>query len=153
MEKIGYHISHEHSIDYVIAIGTGGWLLAKILRNNLPPKNGLPVTVYSIGILGYDKDNKLLKEPYVYQKLPPDLDLSDKVVLLIDEVTDTGRIYETGYNYVKSLKPKKLLTAVLHKKASSTFLPDYVGKYRNNRWIRYPWDKVRWKKAKTKQRI
>ena len=68
------------------------------------------------------------------------LDLTDKNVLIVDEVADSGGTFIKAVEYIKSLKPKKLYTGVLHLKEQSSFKPDFVGEFAGNNWIVYPWD-------------
>lgn len=133
-------ISRSESIDMIVAIATGGWFPARMMRTFLPYSGKLPLPLYSVGLLNYDANDNLLENPLILQELPGNLNLSDKIVLLIDEVADSGGTFAKARDYIISLQPKKLYTAVIHKKKKSTFNPDFVGEYAGNNWIVYPWD-------------
>jgi len=61
-------------------------------------------------------------------------------VLVIDDVTDTGKTLEVAITYLKGCNPKEIRTAVLRYKISSTFCPDYYASREHEwRWIIYPW--------------
>jgi len=129
-------------IDIVIGIATGGWIPARILRTFLPNSNetGLPMPLFSIGLVNYDSKDKLLQETLIVQELPANLKLEGKNILLVDEVADSGGTFVKAEEYILTKDPKKLYTAVLHLKDQCRFKPDFVGKQAGNDWIVYPWD-------------
>ena len=140
-KKLAYDIiSEKCNINMVVAIATGGWFPARILRTYLPNKDKMPIPLYSIGLVNYDSADNLLNDPKIVQKLPDAVDLTDKNVLLVDEVCDSGGTFIKAKEYLLSLKPKKLFTSVLHLKDSSIFTPDFIGKQAGDAWVVYPWD-------------
>ncbi|KKG16737.1 xanthine-guanine phosphoribosyltransferase [Methanosarcina sp. 2.H.T.1A.6] len=73
-------------------------------------------------------------------KFPISVDISGKKVLIIDDVTDTGETLDLSVDYVQSLRPAEIKTAVLQHKTCSSFTPDFYGqKVIRWRWIIYPW--------------
>ena len=141
VKKMAENIAGEcDRIDLIISIATGGWIPARILRTFLPHSSELPLPLYSIGIINYDSNDKLLSEAVIVQELPAKLDLQEKNVLLIDEVADSGGTFQKAVEYLLSKSPAKLHTAVLHLKEHSNFKPDFVGEFAGNNWIVYPWD-------------
>jgi uncharacterized protein len=73
-------------------------------------------------------------------KYPIPIDISGKKILIIDDITDTGDTLNLAVNYLKSLKPSEVRTAVLQHKTCSPFVPDYYArKIIKWRWIIYPW--------------
>ena len=135
-------IEHNCQIDIVVSIATGGWIPARILRTFLPNSNttGLPMPLFSIGLVNYDSKDNLLHETLIVQELPANLELQGKNILLVDEVADSGGTFVKAEEYILSKNPEKLFTAVLHLKDQSRFQPDFVGKQAGNDWIVYPWD-------------
>lgn len=127
-------------IDVVIAIATGGWIPARILRTFLPHDGEFPMPLYSLGIINYDADDKLLDEPYIVQELPASLHLAGKHILVVDEVADSGKTFAYAYEYCKKMGAKTLSTCALHVKSGSIFKPDFIGKAAGTDWIVYPWD-------------
>lgn len=135
-------VADKCEIDLVVAIATGGWIPARILRTFLPnsSENGLPMPLFSIGLVNYDKHDNLLENTLIVQELPADLNIEGKNILLVDEVADSGGTFVKAEEYILSKKPKNLYTAVLHLKDQSRFKPDFVGEFAANNWIVYPWD-------------
>lgn len=141
VKKLSYEIiSADVKINLIVGIATGGWIPARILRTYLPNSDNMPMPLYSIGLVNYDNADNLLSEARIVQKLPDGLDLSDKNVLVFDEVCDSGGTFLKAKEYLLSLKPKNLYTGVLHVKEQSEFQPDFIGKNAGNAWIVYPWD-------------
>ncbi len=129
-------------IDIIISIATGGWIPARILRTFLPNSSttGLPMPLFSIGLINYNSKDQLLHETLILQELPAKLELTGKNVLLVDEVADSGGTFVKAEEYILSKNPQKLYTGVLHLKSQSRFKPDFVGEHAGNNWIVYPWD-------------
>lgn len=134
----------EKNIDVIIAMGTGGWFPARLLRKLLPYEGELPLPIYSLGIVNYDSKDKQLNEPIIVQPLPRDLLLEEKVVLVVDEVVDSGTSFlRVKENISKQYHPKELYTGAIHCKAGSCFIPDFVGEFSEKKtWIEYPWDQI-----------
>ncbi len=73
-------------------------------------------------------------------RFPLSMDISGKKVLIVDDVTDTGETLHLAVDYVQSLNPSEIRTAVLQHKTCSAFIPDFYGqKVVRWRWIIYPW--------------
>ena len=73
-------------------------------------------------------------------RFPISVDITGKKVLVVDDLTDTGETLSLAVDYVWSLKPADVRTAVLQHKTCSTFVPDfYAQKIIKWRWIIYPW--------------
>ena len=56
--------------------------------------------------------------------------IRDKVVLLVDDIVDTGRTFASFVNHLKMREPKELITAAFLDKPSRReveFTPDFVG--------------------------
>jgi len=73
-------------------------------------------------------------------KFPLYVDIKDKRVLLVDDITDTGDTLRVSLEHLKEFEPKEIRTAVLIHKIISGFLPDYyVRKITQWRWVIFPW--------------
>lgn len=128
------------AIDVVIAIATGGWIPARILRTFLPYDGHFPMPLYSLGIINYDADDTVLEEPQIVQDIPASLHLAGKHILLVDEVADSGKTFAYAFQYCEKMGAKTLTTCALHVKEGSIFQPDFIGKQAGTDWIVYPWD-------------
>ncbi len=74
-------------------------------------------------------------------KYPLKADIDGRAVLLLDDVCDSGDTFAVGVEHVRQCgAPKRLMTAALHLKTVSRFVPDfYVETVSEWRWIIYPW--------------
>ena len=79
-------------------------------------------------------------QPEAKIRFPISIDITEKKILVIDDITDTGDTLKLALNYVWSLKPTEVKTAVFQHKPCSNFVPDfYAQKILKWRWIIYPW--------------
>jgi hypoxanthine phosphoribosyltransferase len=119
--------------DLVIAIGRGGYVPARVVCDFLLHDMLTSFKVEHWGMAAQEK-------PAVTVRFPLAVDIRDKTVLVIDDVTDTGKTLEVAISYLKGFNPKEIRTAVLQHKVSSSFCPDYFASEEHEwRWIIYPW--------------
>ncbi|MFH5881398.1 MAG: bifunctional pyr operon transcriptional regulator/uracil phosphoribosyltransferase PyrR [Candidatus Izemoplasmataceae bacterium] len=132
VERTLKRMTHEilertHKLDDVVIIGIkkSGIPLAKMIQENLLEFEGITVPNYDLDISFYRDDEK--KGPLV--KL--DVDLTNKHVILVDDVLFTGRTARAAMDAVVDLgRPSKMQLAVLIDRGHRE-LPiraDYVGK-------------------------
>jgi hypoxanthine phosphoribosyltransferase len=77
-------------------------------------------------------------------QLPERSQIADEVVLLVDEVHDTGRTAEWTRNALRDLGAAAVLMAVIHYKpgANATgYEPDFYVEATNG-WVHYPWEPI-----------
>lgn len=118
--------------DLVVAIARGGLLLAGAVAYALGTKacGALNVEFYT----GVDQQ---LPEPVV---LPPMLDasaLDAKRVLLVDDVSDSGRTLAMVVDLIGA-SGAEVRTVCLYSKPRTALEPDFVWR-RTDRWITFPW--------------
>ncbi|MCL2359781.1 MAG: phosphoribosyltransferase [Nitrososphaerota archaeon] len=65
--------------------------------------------------------------------------IKNKKVLLVDDVTDTGKTQKLIQTYLQTQGATEIKTAVLYHKPQSIFTPDFYEKQTSN-WIIFPWD-------------
>jgi hypoxanthine phosphoribosyltransferase len=128
--------------DVIVAIGTGGFIPARILKTfvNRP--------VYAVGISYYGLDNVPKATPQTIQWIDEvERKLAGKRVLLVDEVDDSRVTLEYCLNELLSHGPKEVAVMVLHNKNKEKrgSLPEdirhyFAGREMEDRWICYPWD-------------
>ncbi|MDP6459153.1 MAG: phosphoribosyltransferase family protein, partial [Candidatus Bathyarchaeota archaeon] len=75
-------------------------------------------------------------------KYPFDVDLTDRVVLMVDDITDTGQSMTVATDYVESLNPEEVRTACLHHITGSQFTPNFYGEEISWRWVIFPWNYI-----------
>lgn len=128
--------------DLIVAIGTGGFIPARIL------KTFIPRPILAVGISYYGPDNKPSETPRTIQWIDEvEKKLSDKRVLLVDEVDDSRVTLEYCLRELLRHRPREIAVMVLHNKLKEKRgrLPREVTRYfagveLEDRWICYPWD-------------
>lgn len=118
--------------DIIIGIARGGWIPARLLSDLLEVNN-----ISSIRVEFYLDVERTRKKPVLIQKLP--IKISNKKVLLVDDVADTGMSLQLAKNHLLSNKKIKLKIATIYKKPKSKIDPDYYEKI-TKKWIVFPWD-------------
>ncbi|WP_332881699.1 phosphoribosyltransferase [Methanosarcina horonobensis] len=119
--------------DLIIAIGRGGYVPGRLVSDFL-----LFNELTSMKVEHYGWGAGMKAEAGI--KFPISTDISGKKVLIVDDITDTGETLRLSVDYVQSLKPAEIRTAVLQHKTCSSFVPDFYGqKIIRWRWIIYPW--------------
>jgi len=120
----------EEKPDLIVAIARGGMSIAQILSDFL----SLPVATFTVSSY---KDLR--------QKGPSDIsfhvggDVKNKRVLLVDDVSDTGKTFERGIQYLHELGVTSITTAALLVKPQSKYLPDFFVK-KTSAWIVFPYE-------------
>ena len=126
----------------MVAIGTGGFIPARIL------KTFLEKPIYTVGISYYDQDNNPKNSPQKIQWIDEvEQKLEGKKILLVDEVDDSRSTLEYCLRELLKHKPAEIAVAVLHNKRKEKrgTIPteiDYyfAGMELDDMWICYPWD-------------
>jgi hypoxanthine phosphoribosyltransferase len=120
--------------DIILSIARGGMFVAAQLAYALGVKN-----LHLINVEYYTGEGTRKEFPVL---LPPPLsmvDLSDRRLLVADDVTDTGHTLAL-VEKVSRESVAEVRTAVLYQKPSSVVSCDYVWR-RTDRWIVFPWSK------------
>lgn len=131
--------------DLTVAIGTGGFIPARIL------KTFLKKPILTVGVkLYHDDTNQRGEGPKKVQWIDEvERKLQGKKVLLIDEVDDTRTTLAYCLNELLGQGPAEIGVAVLHckdKPKAASFPPQlthyWVGQHLHDIWVVYPWDAV-----------
>jgi len=128
--------------DYIIAIGTGGYIPARMLKSHLNRK------ILGVVLSYYDDNDRVLAS---FQKIQwidhPELVVTGKKILIVDEVNDTGSTMAYVVQELLNSHPTELAIMVLHdkQKTKKGAIPPqikryYVGNYVRDKWIHYPWE-------------
>lgn len=118
--------------DVVVAIARGGLLLAGALAYNLDVK--------SCGALNaefYTGVDERLDEPIVLAPYLDEVSLKGKKVLLVDDVSDSGRTLKMVLEII-TLAGAEVKTSCLYSKSHTVLEPDFTWK-RTDLWINFPW--------------
>jgi len=118
--------------DIIVGIARGGLVPSRILADLLETKDFAIITIeYYVGI------NQTRQEPVLKQCLHTRL--TDKKVLLVDDVSDAGRSLQLAKQHLKEQYAKEIRIATIYCKPGTITMPDYFEK-ETNRWIVFPWE-------------
>jgi len=122
--------------DKIVAIGRGGYIPARILCDFLD--------IYDLSAVRVEHYKKGMHRKAVARIIDPlCVDVSEKRLLVVDDVSDTGDTFRVAVEHVRSFKPREIKTAVLHHKIVADFVPDYFAhRVIKWRWLIYPWAMV-----------
>jgi hypothetical protein len=123
------------SPDFIVGIARGGWVLSRILCDFLGVKDLVSLKVEHWGITATPNGKAQLKYPF-------NIDLTNRRVLVVDDITDTGQSMIVATEYVESLNPEEIKTATLRHITGSEFTPDFYGDKITWRWVIFPWNYI-----------
>jgi hypoxanthine phosphoribosyltransferase len=121
--------------DFMVGLARGGWVLSRVLCDYLGIKDLVSLKVEHWGLTATPDGKAQLKYPF-------DIDLTDREVLVVDDITDTGESMMISVDYVKKKNPAEVRTATLRHIIGSKFIPDYYGDEITWRWVIFPWNYV-----------
>lgn len=128
--------------DYILAIGGGGFIPARILRTFIDKP------VISVSLSRYTAEGVAVDKPIKQQWIDKiHVDLNKKKILLVDEVDDCKTTLEYCINELFKSYDMELSVFVLHNKLKEKHgkIPKgvkhfFIGKDIEDKWINYPWD-------------
>lgn len=128
--------------DVIVAIGSGGFIPARMLRTFIDRP------ILTVGVAYYDKDNKPTANPRKVQWIEEaERELRGKRILLVDEVDDSRATLEYCVRELLTHGPSAIAVAVIHNKLKDKrgSMPAEVSLYAagldiEDRWVVYPWD-------------
>lgn len=128
--------------DAMVAIGAGGFIPARILRNFLK------IPLYTVTLAYYDAQNRPTETPRKVQWLNEVLpELRGKKILLVDEVNETCATLGYCVRALQADGLEQIAVAVLHHKEmpkKDTLPANLAGYFCGSRvddtWIVYPWE-------------
>ena len=120
--------------DILIAISRGGLIPSRLLSDSL----NVPV-LYTIRISFYSSVGVRMEKPQVTQ--PLSVDIKGKKILIVDDISDSGRSLELAEQYITPLNPAEIRTATIHFKPGSIFKPDFFVSTTES-WVIYPWERA-----------
>lgn len=117
-------------IDKIVAISRGGLVAARIFSDLLE------IAISHITIASYQNIEKL-KEPVITEV--PTKTFEDETILIVDEVSDSGKTFKRAFSYFKNFPVRKIYTLSLYIKSKTKFVPDFYQK-KINAWIIFPYE-------------
>ncbi len=121
--------------DMIIALARGGWFAGRVLCDFLGLND-----LTSLKIEHYVGTANAGSGPAIRYPLS-DKAAAGKRVLIVDDITDTGKSIVHAKEYVVKQHPTEVKTAVLQYLYTSEVKPDYCGEIVQEwAWIVYPWN-------------
>ena len=117
--------------DIVLSIARGGFFLGAGLGYALGVKNA-----FMISVEFYTGVDERLEMPVVLPPVPNKVDLSGAVVLIADDVADSGHTLKLVTDFCAE-SVREVRSVVLYEKPQSVIVPDYSWK-KTDRWIDFP---------------
>jgi hypoxanthine phosphoribosyltransferase len=120
--------------DYIVGVSRGGWAPGRILSDLLenPHTANIKIEFY-LGL------GKTARKPVVTQPLAEDI--TNKRVLVVDDVSDTGESLKVALDHVVERGAADVKTATVYYKPHSTFKPDFFADSTSD-WIIFPWERL-----------
>jgi hypoxanthine phosphoribosyltransferase len=118
--------------DIILSIARGGLFVAGGLGYALDVKN-----LHVMNVEFYTGVGRTLDMPVVLPPVPNVVDLSEKTVLIADDVADTGMTLKLVYDFCAE-HVAEVRSAVIYEKSQSVVKCEYVWK-RTDEWINFPW--------------
>jgi hypoxanthine phosphoribosyltransferase len=118
--------------DLIVAVSRGGVVPARILSDLLETPN-----LSFMQIEFYTSINQTLQEPILKQTLTTNV--TGKKILLIDDISDTGKSLQLAKNHLQHQGAIEIKTATLYGKTQSITTPDFYEKQTTD-WVVFPWD-------------
>lgn len=121
--------------DTIVALARGGWFGGRVLCDLL----GLDDLI-SLKTEHYTGTAMAGSGPRIRYPLS-DGAVKGKRVLIVDDITDTGKSLMFSRDHILEQGPLEVRTATLHHLFCSTFVPDYLGEQLVEwAWVIYPWN-------------
>lgn len=119
--------------DVIVGICRGGWLPARVMSDLLerPELANVRVEFY-LGVA------ETKTEPVITQ--PVSASMTDKKVLIMDDVADTGKSLRLVKDHVENQSAQSAKIATIYFKPWSETVPDYYEK-KTTCWIVFPWER------------
>ena len=117
-------------IDLIVAVARGGLTISQLLTDFL----SLPITSFTV--VSY-RDLQQESIPKITFKIGNQL--HKQKILLVDDISDTGKTFERGISYLKELGAESVVTASLLIKPWTTFVPDYYVD-KTDSWAIFPYE-------------
>jgi len=119
--------------DLIVALARGGWFAGRVLCDLLGVKDLVSLKVEHWGITATPDGEARIR-------FPLNLSLEGRKVLVVDDITDTGKSLKVATSHLRKLNPKELRTATLQCIRGSEFRPDYFAEEIDWVWVVYPWN-------------
>jgi hypoxanthine phosphoribosyltransferase len=117
--------------EIIVGVSRGGWLPARVLSDLLDVPQ-----LTSIRVEFYSEINQPNQKPIITQPVP--LPIHQKQVLLVDDITDSGKSLQLAKTELEKTA-NKIFTLTLYHKPWSCLTPDFYYK-ETSKWVIFPWE-------------
>lgn len=118
----------------IVGLARGGAIPARLMCDFLGITDLISLKVEHWIETGKTKDEATIKYPLK-------ADLSKKRILILDDITDTGKSLIVSTDYLAKMKPLRMKVATLQYIPESKFKPDYFAEeVKIWTWFIYPWN-------------
>ncbi len=120
--------------DIICGVARGGWIPARLLSDYFEQVvKGIELA--NMRIMFYRDVGETIDRPIISQDIS--VDISDKKVLLVDDLTDTGNSLKVAVEYLLHKMPLEIRTATLLHKPWSKIVPTYYVDT-TEKWVVFP---------------
>ena len=129
-------ISKDYSPDVIIGLTRGGWVPSRILSDYFVLKSLYSVKTEHWGVTANKDQTAILAQPLT-------MDVYGKKVLVVDDITDTGKSLELALEHIREKNPQELKSATLLHIQHSKIKPDYYTQVISKddwTWFIFPWN-------------
>lgn len=120
----------------VVGLARGGWIPARLMCDFIGITDLISLKVEHWVETGMTKDEATIKYPLT-------INLSGKRLLVVDDITDTGKSLITAVDYLSQFQPDDVRVATMQYIPGSTYRPDYFcEEVKEWTWFIYPWNWV-----------
>jgi hypoxanthine phosphoribosyltransferase len=117
-------------VQKIVAISRGGLTFGHILSDMLR------IPIWTIAIQSYI-DIQTQGEITITAKLQTSI--QGNHILLVDDVSDSGKTMKRAIEYLQECNPKKITTMTMFFKPVSSYRPDYFAR-QTKKWILFPYE-------------
>lgn len=120
--------------DLIVGVSRGGWAPGRILSDLLENPHTVNIKIeFYVGL------GQTARKPVVTQPITEDI--SNKKVLVVDDVSDTGESLKVALDHVMEKGASSVKTVTVYYKPHSTFKPDFFASETSD-WIIFPWERL-----------
>lgn len=118
----------------IVGLARGGWVPARLMCDFLGITDLVSLKVEHWLETGKTKDEATIKYPIVSS-------MSGKRLLVVDDITDTGKSVLTSLEHLRTLNPEEIRVGVMQYITTSKCKPDYYAEEVSDwYWFIYPWN-------------
>jgi hypoxanthine phosphoribosyltransferase len=121
--------------DFIISLARGGWVFGRVLCDYLNVTDLVSLKVEHWGMTATPDGEAKIKYPF-------NIDLTGRKVLIVDDISDTGKSLKVATEYINKMNPTDVRTTTLFYLTGSSFKPDFYGEEMTWRWVVFPWNWV-----------